>query len=175
MIFISRNFFFPRARNIKNISQKINSRKNYFFKNLNFLKAVSYIHKSTKMRFPGNRPEMLKLHYHITSSKMVVRGWYMTHFDRRDLLNSKKQVWGGFRNLPDLCGPICEFSRFFSKISSCAADRKISIFLTFESEKNVQKLCFSIIFNFPQNYDTLAPFWYIYIGRTPNRSKVLSF
>ena len=40
----------------------------------------------------------------------------MTHFDRRDLLESKKQVWGGFHNLSDLPSTIREFSRFFRKI-----------------------------------------------------------
>merc|ERR1712138_270669 len=37
----------------------------------------------------------------------------MTHFDRRDLLHSKKQVWGGYRNYSDLQKPICEFSMIF--------------------------------------------------------------
>ena len=85
------------------------------------------------MGFPGNQPEMLQLRDHITFSKIVVRGWYMPHFDRRDLLNSEKQVWGGFRNLPDLCEPICGISRFFAE--------KV-IFLTLESEKNDRKLIF---------------------------------
>ena len=48
-----------------------------------------------------------------TSSKMVVWGWYMTHNDRRDPLNSKKLVWGGFPHLPGLLGPICDFLGFF--------------------------------------------------------------
>ena len=74
-----------------------------------------HIRKSTKMPFLENRPKMPPLHGPITFSKMDVRGWYMPHFDRRDLLDSKKQVWGGFRNLPGLYGPICEFSRFFRK------------------------------------------------------------
>ena len=43
--FHEQKLFFLRARNIKNISQKINLRKNDFFKNLNFLKLVSHIHK----------------------------------------------------------------------------------------------------------------------------------
>ena len=63
----------------------------------------------------------------------------MPHFDRTDLLESKKQVWGGFRNLPDLPGPICEISRFFSEISVWVADREKPIFLTFESENLFQK------------------------------------
>ena len=123
------------------------------------------------MGFPGNQTKMLQLHEHKTSSKMVVRGWYMTHFNRRDLLNSKKQVWGGFRNLPGLCGQICEFSRFFGNFNLDRCSSKTD-FLTSESEKNVQKLIFFKCFETFKNYDTLAPFWYIYIGRTPSRSKI---
>ena len=40
----------------------------------------------------------------------------MPHFDRTDLLTSKKQVWGGFRNLPGLYGPICEIFNFFGNL-----------------------------------------------------------
>ena len=43
-----------------------------------------------------------------------------------------------------------------------------SIFLTFESEKKVQKLFFLNFFDFPENYDTSASIWYIYFGLTPN-------
>ena len=46
------------------------------------------------------------------SSIMVTRGWYLTHFDNRDLLKSKKIDLGGFRNMPYLHGPICEICRF---------------------------------------------------------------
>ena len=74
---------------------------------------MSHMHKSTKMGFPRNQPEMVQLHKNITSSKMVVRGWHTTLCDRRNLLISKKLVWGGFPNLPDLLGPICDFPRFF--------------------------------------------------------------
>ena len=52
--------------------------------------------------------KMSQLHKIRKSSKMVARGSYMTHFDRRDLLKSKKHVWGCFRNLSDLPGLICE-------------------------------------------------------------------
>ena len=110
------------------------------------------------MPFLEIRPKMTQLHGPLTLSKMVVRGWYMAHFDRRDLLNSKKQVWGGFRNLPDLQGPICEFSRFFRKLSTWAADPEIPIFWTSEFEKNVRKLIFFKIFDFPKKYGTSAPF-----------------
>ena len=76
----------------------------------------------------------------------------MTHFDRRDLLESKKQVWGGFRNLSDLPGLICDFSRFFSEISEISAwvaDPQNQIFLTSESENFFQKLFFDNKTSFP--------------------------
>ena len=97
------------------ISQKILRRKNYFPRILCFSPAMSHIHKSTKMRFPGNRPKMPQLLKNTTSSKMVVRSWHTTLFDRRNFLNSKKLVWGGFPNLPDLTGPICDFFSIFRK------------------------------------------------------------
>ena len=115
------------------------SRKNNFPRILCFPSAMSHIRKSTKMGFPGNRPKMPQLHKFRKSSEMVVRGWYMTHFDRRDLLQSKKQVWGGFRNLSDLPGPICEISRFFSEISVWEAGSRKPIFLTSEYENFFEK------------------------------------
>ena len=114
-MFLTQKPKFPLARDLKNISQKIISRKNDFPRKLCFPSAMSQTRTSTKMGFPGNQPKMVQLHGPITFSKMVVRGWYMPHFCRRNLLNSKKQVWGGFRNLPGLYGPICEFYRFFRK------------------------------------------------------------
>ena len=74
-----------------------------------------------KCGFPGNRSKMHQLQKIRKSSELVIRGWYMTHFDRRDLLHSKKQVWGGYRNYSDLLKPICEFSMIFSEIPSGAA------------------------------------------------------
>ena len=100
---------FHRLRNQMNSSRNKNSRKNYFPSFNSFPSAMSHIRKSTKMRFPGIRPKMAQLHKNTTSSKMVARGWYMTHFDRRDLLNSKKLGWDGFHNLSDLHEPICVF------------------------------------------------------------------
>ena len=117
-MFMTQNLKFPTARDLKNISQKKMSRKNDFPQNNSFFTPMVHIRKPTQMGFPENRPKMPQLHGPITFSKMDVRGWYMPHFDRRDLLNSKKQVWGGFRNLPGLYGPICEISRFFRKFRS---------------------------------------------------------
>ena len=106
---------------------------------------------------------------------MVVRGWYMTHFDRRDLLQSKKQVWGGFRNLSGLPSPIRDFFRFFREISTEAHKPKNPSAPTFESENYFQKLFFDNQISFPWIYDMPAPFWYIHIFRTPSRSISLSF
>ena len=82
---------------------------------------------------------MLELHKIRKLSEMVVRGWYMPHFNRRDLLNSKKTGLGW---VPQLVRPpradLRNFS-IFSEISVWAADREKPIFLTFESEKKFQK------------------------------------
>ena len=82
---------------------------------------------------------------------MVVRGWYMTHFDRTDLLHSKKQVWGGFRNYSDLQKPIYEKFSIFSEFSVWAAGSRKPIFLTSESENFFQKLFFDNKISFPLN------------------------
>ena len=102
-----------------------------------------------KCGFPGNRSKMPQLHKIRKSSEMVVRGWYMTHFDRRDLLHSKKQVWGGFRNYSDLQKPICEKFSIFSEISVWAAGSRKPIFLTSESEIFFEKLFFDNQISFP--------------------------
>ena len=110
-----------------------------------------HIRKPTQMGFPEIRPKMPQLHGPITFSKMDVRGWYMPHFDRRDLLNSKKQVWGGFRNLPDLYGPICEFSRFFGKFRSGPRILK-NRFFWLQSPKKWSKITFfSNFLKLPKN------------------------
>ena len=103
------------------------------------------------MGFPGNRPKMVQLHNNITSSKMVVRGWYMPHFDRTDLLESKKQVWGGFRNLSDLRGPICEISRFFRKFRSGRPIAKNRFFWLSSPKKNFKNNFFLGFVVFPEN------------------------
>ena len=110
-----------------------------------FFTPMSHTRTSTKMGFPGNQPKMVQLHGPITFSKMVVRGWYMPHFDRRNLLNSKKQVWGGFRTLPDLCGPICELSRFFRKFHLSSRYQK-KWFFWLQSPKKWSKINFFQIF-----------------------------
>ena len=140
--------------NLIDISQKILRRKNDFPSNNSFSPAMSHIHKSTKMRFPGNRPKMPQLLKNIISSKMVVRGWSMTLFDCRDLLNSEKNVWGGFPNFPDLSGPICDFSRFFREFRGGPRILEKPSFWTSESEKNVQKSIFFQFHNFSKKYET---------------------
>ena len=131
---------------------------------------MSHICTSAKNWFSGNQPKIPQLHKNTTSSEMVVRGWYMTHIDRRDLLNSKKLIWDGFPNLPGIPGPICDFSRFFWGFRAAPQILEKPSSWTSESEKNVRKLIFSNYFDFSKKYDTWAPFWYIYIGHTPNTS-----
>ena len=139
----------------------------------NFPIGNSHIkHKSTKMRFQGNQPEMHQLDDYIISSKIVVWGWYMTHFDRRDLLKSKKKVWDGFHHLSVIPGPICDFPRIFREFRGGPRILEKPSSWTSESEKNVQKSIFFQFHKFSKKYDTWAPFWYIYIGHTPNRSKI---
>ena len=47
---------------------------------------------------------------------------------------------------------------------------KNTIFSTLESEKVLENDFFDPEIIFPKKYATSAPEWYIYIGRTPNRS-----
>ena len=79
-----------------NDSRKKKNVKNDFLNLFGFLSAKSHFHKSTKTRFPENSPKMVELHEYRNSSEMVVRGWYMTHFDRRDIPKSKKIGLGRF-------------------------------------------------------------------------------
>ena len=123
--------------------------KNYFHEIFGFFPSKSQIRKSSKVGFPENAPKIAQFHKHRKSSEMVVRGWYMTHFDRRDLLQSKKQVWGGFRNLSDLPNPIREFSQFFWEISTEAQEPKTPSAPTFESDIFFQKLFFDNKISFP--------------------------
>ena len=83
--------------------------KNYFLDFFGFFPTKSHSRISPKMRFSGNLPEIVKFPKYIKSSEMVVRGWYMAHFHRRDFLKSKKIGLGGFRNMPDPQRSICEF------------------------------------------------------------------
>ena len=110
------------------ISRKTMSRKYNFPCLPNFPTDLSWICKSTKMGFPGYPPKMAEFHNYRKPSKMVVWGWYMTHFDRRDLLNSKKLVLDRFRNLPDLPGPICKIFRFFRNFRQIPQVLKIRFF-----------------------------------------------
>ena len=145
---------FPMRMNLIDISQKILRRKNYFPRILCFSPEISHIHTPTKMGFPRNQPKIAQLRKNTTSSKMVARGWYMTHFDRRDLLNSEKKVWDGFHNLPALPGLICDFSRFLRGFRAGRRILEKPSSWTSESEKNVRKLIFSKCFEFSKKYDT---------------------
>ena len=77
----------------------------------------------------------------------------MTLFNRRDLLNSEKNVWGGFPNFPDLSGPICDFSRFFREFRGGPHILEKPSSWTSESEKNVQKSIFLQFHNFSKKYE----------------------
>ena len=135
---------------------------------------MSHMHKSTKMRFPGNQPEILQLHKNITSSKMVVRGWYMTHFDPRDLLNSKNRFGVVSATYPTSAGRFAIFLDFFGNFDLGLGFSK-SDFFDFRVRKKCSKINFFKIFGFPKNYNISAPEWYIYIGHTPSGSRVLFF
>ena len=108
---------FHHLRNpMSNSRNKIVQKINFAWFN-SFPSAMSWFWKSSKMWFPENPPKMVELHNYIKSSEMVVRGWYMTHFDRKDLLRSKKFVSDRFHILPDLPGTICEIFRLFCNFS----------------------------------------------------------
>ncbi len=125
---MTQNPRFSRLRNqMSNFRKKI-ERKNNFPKRLCFPSAMSCFRYSKKMRFPEIPEKMVELHNCIKSSEMVIRGRYMTHFDRRDLLKSKKLVWDRFHNIFALPGPIREFSRFFRKFRRILQVVKIRFF-----------------------------------------------
>ena len=62
----------------------------------------------------------------------------MPHFDRTDLLESKKTGLGWVPQLVRPTGADLRKFSFFPEISVWAAGREKPIFLTFESEKNVK-------------------------------------
>ena len=111
--------------------------KNDFLEFFGFFSTKSQIHKSTKMRFPENQPKMVEFHKTGNSSEMVVRGWYMTHFDRRDLIHSKKTCLGWFRTQSDFPGAICEFSRFLREFHPNSNVPKNGFF-----QLSTPKICF---------------------------------
>ena len=136
---MTQNLKFPSLRDWMDSSRKIIPRKIVFPWNNSFLSDMSHVHKSTKMRFPGNPPKVVQLQNSRKSAKMVVWGWYMTHFDRKNFLNSKKICLGGFRNLSDLQRSIREFLGFFWEISSVAQNPKNPSASTLDLEIFFQK------------------------------------
>ena len=77
--------------------------------------------------------------------------------------------------VPQLARPRRVDLRFFSifrKFRSGPRILKNRFFGLLSPKKNVRKWIVFKFCNFPKNYDTSAPFLYIYIGRTPNRSKI---
>ena len=149
-------------------------RKMNFPKRLCFLPVKSQIRKLSKIVKNAVSWKSAKSGPTSKSCKswiMVVRGRYMTHFDRRDLLKSKKTGLGGFRNLSDLQRSIHQFLRFFREISDITRNLKKSSASTFEFEIFFQKFIFMQKNLNPWKLNTLAPFWYIYFGLTPIMSK----
>ena len=130
---------FHRLRDQMNNSRNKYQDKIIFSNFYGFPSAMSHFHKSTKTRFPENPSKVVQLHNYIKSSEMVVRGWYMTHFDRRDILNSKKIGLGWYCNYSDSSVLILRNFSIFSEISSNFASRENPIFLTSESIKMVEK------------------------------------
>ena len=122
------------------ISRRMIMLKIIFPWNNSFLSDMSHVHKSTKKRFPGDPPKVVQLQNNRKSAKMVVWGWYMTHFDRKNILNSKKICLGGFRNLSDLQRSIHEFLGFFWEISTEAQNPQKSSASTLDLENFFQYL-----------------------------------
>ena len=127
--------------------------KNYFLDFFGFFPTKSQIRKSSKMGIPENPSKVVQLHKSINSSRMVVRGWYMTHFDRRDLLHSKKLGVGWLRTLSDCHGPICEFSRFFRNFTRFHMSWKTDFF-------NFRPRNFFSKINFHQKFWFSLKLWY---------------
>ena len=82
---------------------------------------------------------MLQLHNYRKSSEMVVRGWYLTENDRRDILNSKKLGLGWFMHLIRLLWADMRFFPIFQGNFANFENSEKPIFLTFESENFFQK------------------------------------
>ena len=66
-----------------------------------------------KCDFTEISQKMDQLHKSRKSSEMVVRGWYRTHFDRRDFLKTKKISLGGFATFPTYMCWFAIFHDFF--------------------------------------------------------------
>ena len=129
-----------------NNSRNIIYAKNNFLEFFGFLSTKSHSRISPKMWFSGNLPEKVKFPKYIKSSEMVVRGWNMTHFDRRDLLKYKKIGLGWFCYLSDLQEPICEISDFFPQFSLWSSNSWKSSARTFDLEFFFSKIDFYQIF-----------------------------
>ena len=112
-MFGTQNPKFPRLRNRMNNSRGKKWQKINFPCFNSFPSGMSWFCKFTKMGFPEIPEKMVELHNYIKSWEMVARGWYTAHFDRTDLLNTKKIGLDGFCHLSNFSGPICEISRFF--------------------------------------------------------------
>ena len=83
---------------------------------------------------------MVELYKYRKSPEMVVQGWHMTHFNRKDILNTKKLCLGGFRNFPDLPRSIREILGFFREIFVVTQNHQKSSASTLDLEIFSQKL-----------------------------------
>ena len=108
---------FHRLRDQMNNYSRKNIRTKLFFPT--FMVFPLQCHTFANRRkcdFREIRQEMVEFQNYIKSSEMVVRGWYMTHFDRRDILKSKKFGLGRFRDFSGATVLILSiFTIFFGK------------------------------------------------------------
>ena len=153
-MFLTRKPKFHRFRNQMNNSRKKKSRKNNFPMILCFPSAMSHMHKSTKMGFPGNQLKITQLHQNITSSEMVVRGWYMTHFWPQGPPKLQKIGLGWFPQLTRPPRADLRIFRIFLEISRCTPNPRKTEFLDFRVRKKCSKIYF---FNFFWNFQKI---WY---------------
>ena len=101
-----------------------------------------------KCDFREIRQEMVEFQNYIKSSEMVVRGWYMTHFDRRDILNYKKIGLGWYCNYSDSYVLILRiFSIFYGNFVLSRKSSKTD-FSNFRLRIFFSKMIFTKILNF---------------------------
>ena len=134
-----------------NNSRNIIYAKNNFLDFFGFLSAKSHSRISPKMWFSGNLPEKVKFPKYIKSPIMVVWGWYMTHFDCRDILMYKKNRIGMIFLLVRPLGADLRNLGFFSLIFTMIVKFWKSSARTFDSEILFQKLIFTNFFEFSWN------------------------
>ncbi len=128
-----------------------------------------------KCDFTEISQKMDQLHKSRKSSEMVARGWYRTHFDRRDFLKTKKIGLGWFCNFSDLYVLICDISRFFRKFRLERLMGGQNIFPTYDSEIFFQKLIFIKSFFFGETMILQLHFGIFTFGILPFNQKCQVF